>query len=56
MPLEDYINQYFPLLGIPLKYKDFIIHLITRMENKNVHIKNDCKMTTKIIGVIYLLT
>ena len=54
-PLTDYLDQYFPALCIPLKYKQFIIDIIDRAEKKNVHILNDSRTTTKCIGAIYLL-
>lgn len=55
-PLSDYINQYFPSLGIPLEYKKFVIDLIARAEIKKLHIQHETRTTTKCIGVIYLLT
>lgn len=55
-PLKDYLDQYFPALGIPDIYKPFIIDLIKRAEKKNIHIQNDSRTTTKTIGAIYLLT
>jgi transcription initiation factor TFIIIB Brf1 subunit/transcription initiation factor TFIIB len=55
-PLKDYLDQYFPALKIPNKYKSFIIDLIGRAEQKNMHIENDSRTTTKVIGAIYLLT
>lgn len=54
-PLRDYVNQYFPTLGISDKYKQFVIDVIERAEKKNVHIKNDSRTTTKCIGAIYML-
>jgi transcription initiation factor TFIIIB Brf1 subunit/transcription initiation factor TFIIB len=55
-PLKDYLDQFFPALNIPLKYKLFIIDIIERAEKKNIHICNDSRTTTKCIGAIYLLT
>jgi transcription initiation factor TFIIIB Brf1 subunit/transcription initiation factor TFIIB len=55
-PLRHYIHQYFPALGIPNKYENFIVDLIYRAEAKNIHIQNDSRMTTKCVGAIYLLT
>ena len=55
-PIGDYLNQYLPIFGISEKYKQFIIDLITRMEKKHVHIKNESRTSTKCIGSIYLLT
>jgi transcription initiation factor TFIIIB Brf1 subunit/transcription initiation factor TFIIB len=55
-PLQDYLDQYFPALGIPEKYKTFVFDLIDRAEKKNIHIQNDSRTTTKSIGAIYLLT
>jgi transcription initiation factor TFIIIB Brf1 subunit/transcription initiation factor TFIIB len=54
-PLTDYLDQYFPSLGIDIKYKQFIVDLIERAEKKNIHIVNDSRTTTKCIGGIYML-
>lgn len=54
-PLNDYLDQYFPSLGIDIKYKSFIVDLIERAEKKNIHIINDSRTTTKCIGAIYML-
>lgn len=54
-PILDYIDQYFPALEIPYKYKEFIIDIIERAEKKDIHIKNDGKPTTFCSGAIYLL-
>jgi hypothetical protein len=55
-PLQDYLNQFFPALSIPDKYKQFVIDIIGRMEKKHLHIGNESRLTSKITGVIYLLT
>jgi len=55
-PLLHYIHQYFPALNIPDKYEQFIMDIIQRAERKNIHIRNDSRMTTKCVGAIYLLT
>lgn len=55
-PLDDYLKMYMPALGIPEKYKQFIVDIIARAEKKHLHIKNESRMTTKCVGVIYLLT
>jgi transcription initiation factor TFIIIB Brf1 subunit/transcription initiation factor TFIIB len=55
-PLNDYLDQYFPTLGIPAKYKQFVIDIINRAGDKNIHIRHDSRTTTKAIGGIYLLT
>lgn len=55
-PLNDYLNIFLPALGIDEKYKQFIIDVIQRAERKHLHIRNESRLTTKIIGVIYLLT
>lgn len=54
-PLTDYLDQYFPALDIPLKYRQFIIDIVERAEKKNIHILNDSRTTTKCIGAIFLL-
>lgn len=55
-PLGDYIDQFFSALNISMKYKQFIIDLISTAERKYLHIGNESRMTTKCIGCIYLLT
>lgn len=55
-PLNDYLNMYFPSLGIPDHYRGFIIDIIARAERKHLHIRNESRMTTKVVGAIYLLT
>lgn len=55
-PILDYLSIFLPSLGIPDKYKQFIIDTIARAERKHLHIRNESRLTTKIIGVIYLLT
>lgn len=54
-PLNDYLDQFFPVLNIPDKYKKFVADIIERAEKKNIHIMNDSRTTTKCIGAIYLL-
>ena len=54
-PLKDYLDQYFPALEIPDKYKQFVFDIIERAEKKNIHIVNDSRPTTKCIGAIFLL-
>jgi transcription initiation factor TFIIIB Brf1 subunit/transcription initiation factor TFIIB len=55
-PLDDYLNRFFPTLGIDDKYKPFIVDLIHRVEKKHLHIRNECRTTTKCVGAIYMLT
>lgn len=55
-PILDYINQFFPALSIPDVYKDFVVDIIKRAERKHLHIKNESRLTTKVVGAIYLLT
>lgn len=54
-PMRDYLDQHFPSLGIPDKYKLFVMDVIERAEKKNIHIQNDSRTTTKCIGAIWLL-
>lgn len=37
-------------------YKEFIVSLINKAEQKNVHVMNDSKMTTKVVGALWMLT
>lgn len=55
-PLLGYLATYLPKLGIPEKYKQFIIDTLSRAERKHLHINHESRITTKVIGVIYLLT
>jgi Transcription factor TFIIB repeat len=55
-PLNDYLNMYMPCLGIDDKYKQFVIDTIARAEKKHLHIRHECRLTTKVVGVLYLLT
>lgn len=50
-----YVNQYMILLGIDLKYVQFVLDLIKRAEDKKIHIMNESKTTTKCVGAIYML-
>ncbi len=54
-PIGDYIDQFFPQLGIPMKYKDFVIALVARAEKKHLNIHSESRTTTKCIGAIYML-
>jgi hypothetical protein len=53
--LDDYIGRYFPLLGIPDKYRQFVVDMIARAEQKCLHICNENRTSTKCVGVIYIL-
>lgn len=55
MPLEDYLDQYLPALGIDKKYAGFVTDLIKRAEKMNLHIQMESRMTTKCVGAIYML-
>ncbi|MGL5936542.1 MAG: hypothetical protein ACRCZI_13090 [Cetobacterium sp.] len=55
-PLNDYLNVYFPALNINDKYRGFIIDIISRAERKRLHVGNESRLTTKVVGAIYLLT
>ncbi len=55
-PIKDYLDQYFPALKLPDKYKQFILDLIDRAEIKNIHVIHDSRTTTKCIGAIYTLS
>ena len=54
--MKDYLDQFFPVLGIPDKYKQFVIDIINRADKKYLHINNESRTKTKCIGVIDLLT
>lgn len=55
-PIKDYLDQYFPALKLPDKYKSFVLNLIDRAEKKNIHVIHDSRTTTKCIGAIYMLS
>ncbi len=56
-PLQDYIKQYLPALGISVeKYGQFIVDLIARAQKKHLHIMCDSRMNTKCVGAIFMLT
>ena len=54
-PTADYINRYMELLDIDKKYKQFIIDLIDRAEEKKIHILHDSKANTRAVGAIFML-
>lgn len=51
----DYINHYFYLLDIPTKFVSFVVDLISRAGEKNLHIICDSRMSTRCVGTIYML-
>jgi len=53
--IPKYIDKYLELLNIDKKYKTFIISIINKLEESNVHLLYDSKNNTKCIGTIYLL-
>ncbi len=54
-PTSDYVNRYMELLDIDKKYKQFIMDLIDRAEEKKIHILHDSKANTRAVGAIYML-
>lgn len=54
-PMSDYLHYYLSALDIDLQYKTFVIDLVDRAQSKYLHIKNDCRTTTKCVGAIYML-
>jgi len=54
-PIIDYVERYFELLGIPKKYKDFVLDIIERADRDKLHVLCDSKNNTKCIGAIYML-
>jgi len=53
--LSNFITQYMMLLQIDMKYKQFIIDVINRAEDKYLHLLYNCKDSTKCCGSILLL-
>ena len=53
--VTNYINRYFELLGIPDKYKQFVIDMIAQADEDRLHVLYDSKSNTKCIGTIYML-
>jgi transcription initiation factor TFIIIB Brf1 subunit/transcription initiation factor TFIIB len=54
-PIHDYITNYLTALKISLDYRDFLVHLINRADDKGLHMVQDSLTTTKCLGAIYLL-
>lgn len=55
-PIPDFIESYFEILGIDIKWKQFAVDLINRFEKKRLFDISNRFNTTKCIGVCYLLT
>lgn len=53
---HDFAEQFLAQLGIDLKYKSFVLDVINRANQKCLHIINECRITTKCAGAIYLLS
>lgn len=53
--VNSYVNRYFELLGIPVKYKPFVMDMIEKSEECRLHVLYDSKCNTKCIGTIYML-
>ena len=53
--INKYIDKYFELLDIDKIYKPFVINIIKKLEESNIHLLHDSKNNTKCIGAIYLL-
>jgi transcription initiation factor TFIIIB Brf1 subunit/transcription initiation factor TFIIB len=53
--IPSYINRYFELLNIPVKYKQFVLDIIEQADNDKLHVLYDSKNNTKCIGAIYML-
>jgi len=54
-PLKDYIKRFLSALHINEQYEQFIYDLILRAEEKNLHVYNESRTSTKCVGAIYLL-
>jgi len=53
--INSYINRYFELLKIPVKYKGFVLEMIEQADEDRLHVLYDSKSNTKCIGTIYML-
>lgn len=53
---KQYVTQYFTVLKIPTKYKQFVLDLLDRAEAKKIHIMFPCRDTSMCVGAIYMLT
>lgn len=53
--INDYISRFFPLLEIPDVYKQFIVDLIDRIDQKYLNINNEKRVSIKCVAAIYIL-
>ena len=59
-PIDDYVDRYMEILNIPREhlnstYRTFVLQIIKRADDKNLHVIYDCKNNTKAVGTLYLL-
>jgi len=54
-PITNYVERYMALLEIDKVYKPFVLALIARAEQKNIHMLHDSKNNTKCCAAIYML-
>ena len=52
---DSFIERYMALLDIDTKWKQIVIDIIERAEKKHLYVKKNPKLSTKCMGVIYLI-
>ncbi len=54
-PIPDFIGQYFEILDIDIKYKQFILDIIDRIEKKRINIYSSSNPSTQVVAIIWVL-
>lgn len=55
-PIPDFIDQYFEMLKIDIKYKQFILEIIKRIKDKRINIYSSSNPSTQVVAIIWALT
>lgn len=55
-PTIDYVNAIFEIFDIPDRYHKFVTSVLERIESKGIIKIKNCFTTTKVVGVVYLLS
>ena len=54
-PTEQHVIKYMTKFGLDMKYRPFVLGLISTAERYHIHIIHDNKYKTKAVGAIYML-
>lgn len=54
-PTCDFIDQYFEMLNIDMKYKSFILNLIDKIKFKRINTQSSSNPSTQVVSIIWLL-